>query len=109
MRLRAMVAATYLHPAVAGYLLDLVDVVRVHGGSRQPISPRAAVGLAELARANAGASGRDHVRPEDIQRVVVSALAHRVVDATQDSLPTARSHVEQMVRMVAVPPVPGMA
>jgi MoxR-like ATPase len=108
-QVRAAVHGTYLHPVVAAYALDLVDVVRSRSGSRHPVSPRAALALAELARAHALASGRDHVRPDDLQRVAVAALAHRVVDATHDSLPAARSHVDQLLRQVPVPPLPGTA
>ncbi|MFN8017757.1 MAG: MoxR family ATPase [Acidimicrobiales bacterium] len=104
--LQAQVRATYVHPTVATYALDVVDMVRSRSGSASPISPRAALRLVDLARAHALCAGRDHVRPEDVQAVAVAALAHRIVDATADHLPTARSWVVELLRQVPVPPAP---
>jgi MoxR-like ATPase len=106
-QLRASVDAVYLHPTVAAYALDIVDVVRTRSNSQQPISPRAALGTVQLAKAHALTAGRDHVRPDDVQSVVVAALSHRIVDATNDDLVAARSWIGEFVRQVPVPPVPG--
>ena len=75
--------------------------------SRQPISPRAALVLVQLARAHALSDGRDHVRPDDVQAVAVAALAHRIVDATNDDLTTARTWIADFLRQVPVPAGPG--
>ena len=104
---RASVGEVYLHPTVAAYALDLVDLVRSRSGSRQPLSPRAALGLVRLAQARAQADGRDHVRPDDVQQVATPALAHRIVDATGEHLPTARAWIASFLREVPVPPTPG--
>jgi MoxR-like ATPase len=106
-RLRSAVDGVYVHPSVATYLLDVIDVVRTRSNAQQPISPRAALGTAQLAKARALATGRDHVRPDDIQSVVVAALSHRIVDATNDDLTAARSWIAEFVRQVPVPPTPG--
>jgi MoxR-like ATPase len=106
-QIRASVDAVYVHPTVASYALDIVDVVRARSNAQQPISPRAALGTVQLARAHALASGRDHVRPDDIGAVVVAALSHRIVDATNDDLVAARSWIGEFLRQVPVPPTPG--
>lgn len=105
-QVRADVDQVFLHPTVATYALDLIDLVRNRSNSRQPISPRAALVMVQLARANALADGRDHVRPDDVQAVAVAALAHRIVDATNDDLRMARSWIADFVRHVPVPPAP---
>ncbi len=104
--LQARVRDVYLHPTVATYALDLVDVVRSRSNARSPISPRAALRLVDLARAHALCAGRTHVRPDDVQAVAVAALAHRIVDATNDHLPTARRWIADFVAQVPVPPTP---
>ena len=96
----------FLHPTVATYALDLVDLVRTRANARTPISPRAALRLVDLARAHALCAGRPHVRPDDVQAVAVAALAHRIVDATNEHLPTARTWIADFVRQVPVPPSP---
>jgi len=108
-RLRAEVDDVYLHPVVAGYALDLVDRVRAGTGSFQPLSTRASLTLVRLARASAAAAGRDFVRPDDVQTVAVAALAHRIVEATGDDLPTARTWIGQILAQVPVPPAPADA
>ncbi len=106
--LQARVREVYLHPTVATYALDIVDMVRSRSSSRQPISPRAAIRLADLAKAHARCAGRDHVRPDDVQAVAVAALSHRIVDTTNDNLPAARSWIGDVLRQVRVPPTPAM-
>lgn len=104
---RAAVTQVYLHPSVAAYALDVIDLVRARSGSSQPLSPRAALRTVGLAKAHALAAGRDHVRPDDVQAVAVAALAHRIVDATRDHLPTARAWIGDFLQQVPVPPAPG--
>ena len=105
-RLRAGLDEVYLHPVVATYALDVVDNVRTRTGSRQPLSTRAALALIRLARAHAAAAGRRYVGPDDVQAVAVAGLAHRIVDVTDDDLPTARTWLAEFLRQVPVPPMP---
>lgn len=105
-RLRGDLESVYLHPVVATYALDVVDNVRSRTASRQPISTRAALALIRLARAHAAAVGRTYVGPDDVQAVAVAALAHRIVDVTNDDLPTARTWLGEFLRQVPVPPMP---
>jgi MoxR-like ATPase len=104
--LRSRLDRVFLHPSVATYALDVIDTVRTRTGSATPLSTRAALALVALARARAVAGGRDHVEPDDVRAVAIAALAHRIVEATNDDLPTARSWIAGFVREVPVPPVP---
>ena len=105
--LRLTIDDVYVHPVVMQYVLELVDTVRQRAGSQQPISTRAALMLLRVARGHALVAGRDHVAPDDVQAVAVAVLAHRIVDATNDDLPTARSWIAEFVRQVPVPPASG--
>lgn len=102
--LRVHLDEVYVHPRVLAYTLDLVDTVRSRAGSTQPISTRAALMLVRVARGHALVSGRDHVAPDDVQVVAVAVLAHRILDATNDDLPTARAWIADFVQQVPVPP-----
>ena len=104
LELRRTIDDVFVHPVIVQYVLDLVDVVRQRAGSRQPISTRATLTLLRVARGHALVSGRDHVSPDDIQAVAIPALAHRILDATNDDLPTARTWIGEFVRHVPVPP-----
>jgi MoxR-like ATPase len=98
--------SVHLHETVVEFALDLVDAVRRRVGHDSPLSTRAALALARLARANAAVAGRDYVAPDDVQHVAIAVLAHRIVDATQGHLPTARHVVDEVVRSLPVPPRP---
>jgi MoxR-like ATPase len=102
--LRAAVDDVYVHPAVSQYVLDVIDAVRQRSGSRQPVSTRAAIMLQRVSRAYALVEGRDHVAPDDVQAVAIATLAHRILDATNEDLPTARTWTAEFLRQVAVPP-----
>jgi len=87
-QLFASVDAVFLPRAVAGYIARLVHATHPtselalpqiktyvrHGGS-----PRAAIAVAEAARAHALLAGKPHVGFDDVKAVAPSAMAHRLV------------------------------
>jgi MoxR-like ATPase len=93
----AIVAATR-EPAKAG--LD-----RLAGRVRFGASPRAALHLAQAARAHAYLSGRGHVLPQDVKTLAPDVLAHRLVlafEAEADGIGP-RDVIRQILAKVAVP------
>jgi MoxR-like ATPase len=80
-QLRAMqrgVESVQIDDDIALYCVDLAAATRTHGAVQVGASPRGAQGLMLVARALAVMSGRDYVTPEDIKRIAVSVLAHRL-------------------------------
>jgi MoxR-like ATPase len=75
----AMAAGLHVAAAVRSYILDLVEATRRHAGLEVGASPRAGLALLRAARALALSDGRGYVLPDDVKRVAVAALAHRVV------------------------------
>ena len=61
------------------YCVALVRATRSETQLAVGSSPRGTLALVKLARATALLDGRDFVGPDDIRRIVVPALAHRVV------------------------------
>jgi MoxR-like ATPase len=55
-----------------------VRATRRHGQIQVGASPRGGLALTQLARAQALLRGRDFVIPDDIKRIAVPALAHRI-------------------------------
>jgi MoxR-like ATPase len=94
----------YLHDAVAEYALDLLDTARHRLGGTVGLSTRAALALLRVARGLAVVRGRDFVAPDDVQAVAPACIAHRIVDATNDHLPSARHWVIELLHQVPVPP-----
>ncbi|HEY5320728.1 MAG TPA: MoxR family ATPase [Galbitalea sp.] len=65
-------------PDIALYCVDLAAATRDNGSVQVGASPRGAQGLLLVARAIAVMNGRDYVTPEDVKRIAVPVLAHRL-------------------------------
>ncbi|WP_166847602.1 MoxR family ATPase [Isoptericola sp. BMS4] len=76
--MQAGVEATTVDPDVAGYCVDLAAATRSHDALEVGASPRGSQNLLLLSRAVAVLAGRDFVLPEDVKRVAVPVLAHRL-------------------------------
>lgn len=64
---------------IVDYVVRLVRATRDSGDLSSGASPRAAVVLANAARARAALDGRDYVLPDDVKALAVAALRHRLV------------------------------
>ena len=67
--------------SVLDYLMALVEATRRSPLLRLGVSPRGSLALLRAARAHALADGRDYLVPDDVKRLAVPALAHRVLMA----------------------------
>ena len=65
--------------SVGRYAIDLVRATREHQDTMVGASPRGSLSLLLCSRALALIEGRDFVIPEDIKRLAVPALGHRIV------------------------------
>ena len=68
-----------LAPEIANYMLDVVEATRRSSEIVVGASPRAALAFARALRAYALVEGRDYVAPDDVKRLAVPVLAHRLV------------------------------
>jgi MoxR-like ATPase len=76
--MQAGVEAVEVDRDVVGYCVDLAAATRAHPALEVGASPRGSQNLLLLARAVAVLDGRDYTRPEDVKRVAVPVLAHRL-------------------------------
>lgn len=76
---RVVAEDTYLSGKVVDYIYGIVSASRTHAMIRTGLSTRAAINLAQAARAAAFLQGRDFVAPEDVKGVAVAVCAHRLV------------------------------
>ena len=73
------VDAIRLDPAILAYILELVRATREDGALAHGASTRAADALAGAVRAAAALAGRDYALPDDVKRLYLPAMRHRVV------------------------------
>ena len=111
-----LVDAIFLPQAVASYMARLVAATHPHNPEAPPLvqkhvrfgaSPRAAIAIGEASRAAALLAGRPNVDFADVERVLLPALAHRLVlqhgavvaGVTQAAIVAAvRAHVPAVAR-----------
>jgi MoxR-like ATPase len=67
-----------VHDDVTDYVVALVNATRAHPSVDVGASPRGSLALTRLARGAALVAGRDFVTPDDVKRVAVAALGHRI-------------------------------
>lgn len=107
-RMARRVTEVHASPALRQYIVDIAGATRDSNALRLGASPRASLQLLRAARAVAALAGRDHVIPEDVQRLVGPVLAHRVI-LTSDNQHLHRGVggvLTEIVRRVAVPSGP---
>ncbi len=71
----------YISAAVKKYVLDLVTHTRENQDVYLGVSPRGSLTLFRTGQAKAAMEGRDFVLPDDVKKLAVSVLAHRVIVA----------------------------
>ena len=103
--LQDAVQQIYVDNLVKQYIVNLSDATRKHETIHLGASPRGSLGLFRAAQARALLEGRDYVLPDDVKRLAVPVLAHRVI-----LNPTARmrsvsgeSIIEDVLTRVPVP------
>jgi MoxR-like ATPase len=79
MALQRHLEDVYVAPDVARYMVEIVRRTRRDPAVQVGASPRGSLALFKLSRAAAALDGRDFVTPEDVKRIAVIALAHRII------------------------------
>jgi MoxR-like ATPase len=77
--MQAALEDVFVSEAIERYIVDLVQATRADSRVALGASPRAALALLKLARAQAALCRRDFVTPDDVKTMAVAALAHRLI------------------------------
>jgi MoxR-like ATPase len=87
------------------YIVDLVSATRTAPSVQLGASPRASIALMKTVQAMALFDGHDFVTPEQIQKLAVPVIAHRVVLEPQARFSgvTQRGVVEEILKKTKVP------
>jgi MoxR-like ATPase len=83
----------------------LAEATRSSPDVRLGASPRATLQLLRAAKAWAAYDGRDHVLPDDMQQLLVSVLAHRMI-LTSEAHVNRRTPQDVLARVLNATPVP---
>ena len=77
--LQERVERVHADASIVDYLMAVVQATRTEPRLRAGASTRAAIGLFRAARGYALVDGRDFLAPDDVRRLVVPCLAHRLL------------------------------
>ena len=104
--LQAAVRQVDVDDSISGYLMDIVEATRHSDELNVGASTRGALALYRAAQASALVAGRQYVVPDDVKRLAVPVLAHRVIPKGYlhgGQREAVESLIERLVEEVAVP------
>jgi MoxR-like ATPase len=81
--LQRKVASITVDERIASYAVRIVRATRSRQGIAIGAGPRGAIALVRVCRALAVLDGRDFVTPDDVKRVALPALRHRIAIAPE--------------------------
>jgi MoxR-like ATPase len=95
----------YVEDSLREYIVRLVAATRSHSELALGASPRASIALMRAAQATALMHGRSYVIPDDIKRIAVPVLGHRVIVSIEARLggQTGNQIIADTVSAVPVP------
>ena len=79
MQMKSQAKMMFVDDKIYGYISQLAEATRNHEFIRLGLSPRGALALCDMAKADAYIKGQDFVAPENIQGVFKDVCAHRLV------------------------------
>ena len=99
------IRAVHVAPAVAEYIVTLVEATRQHDDIYLGASPRGSLALYNASRAWATIHGRDYVIPDDVKALAEPTLAHRLIVSPSARMRNVdgRIIIGELLRRIAVP------
>ncbi|WP_443944991.1 AAA family ATPase [Pedobacter sp. AW1-32] len=103
--LRATIKSLFVEPKLLAYAAQIVHETRSNKSLFLGASPRASLAIVNSAKAVAAMEGRDFVTPDDIKKVAIPVLAHRVMLSPEKEMEglTPADVISQMIKKIEVP------
>lgn len=77
--LKAALSEVHVSRDIKTYIIDIAEAVRKHDMIQIGISPRGTIALLKATRGYALLSGRSYVIPDDVHRVLLPVVGHRII------------------------------
>jgi MoxR-like ATPase len=103
--LQKLVWEVHVDTTVREYILRLIHATRDHSDLALGASPRGSLAVFKTAQAYAVLQGRDYVLPDDVKKVVIPSLAHRMIVRPESALrgQTTVAVLEDLLDRVEIP------
>jgi len=82
LKIQQVVEEIHIDDRLKEYIVEIVQRTRDNDRIEVGASPRGSLALLHLARASAVINGRDFANPDDVKKVVIPALSHRIILST---------------------------
>ena len=102
----SMIPRITVSDPIKSYLIAIVDATRKSERLRLGVSPRGTLALMKASQAWAAMAGRDYVIPDDVKKVAVPVLSHRIITRSQNTIrltDTNEQVIEAIVDTVRAP------
>ena len=79
LEMQSMVDEITVHRDIIDYIVNISNTTRIYEDLRLGASPRASIDLLKAAKSKAFLAGRDYVIHDDVKKMVVPVLGHRLI------------------------------
>jgi MoxR-like ATPase len=94
---QSLIPRVYLAEPLLDYIQAIIAMTRESGSFLTGLSPRAGIALVRAAQAWALMAGHEGVHPEDVQSVLPSIVAHRLIPSSSDAAGDPGAHILRTV------------
>ncbi len=103
--LQSRVKTVKVDPAIADYIVRIVEATRADPRLRLGLSPRGSLALYRMSQASACILGRDYITPDDVRTLAVPVLAHRIALDTKAKYGGIKNDhiIEEALQKIPVP------
>ena len=104
-RMTEIAQRVHVADVVKGYIIDIAEATRDEPDLLLGASPRASLYLQRAARTTAAVAGRTYVAPDDVKRMLMPVLNHRLIVRPEAQMRGVTVHqvLDGVIRSVAVP------
>ncbi len=87
-----------VHNDILEYIVNIVNATRSCEDLRLGASPRASIDLLKVSKAKAFLDGRDYVIPDDVKKMALPVLSHRLILSPEARIE--RKTIEEVLKEV---------
>ncbi|MBE6541329.1 MAG: MoxR family ATPase [Ruminococcaceae bacterium] len=84
---------------IKDYIINIANATRENEKLRLGVSPRASLAMMRVAQAYAAIMGRDYVLPDDVKKISVPVLSHRIITRSHNTIHLTNTN-EQVIEYI---------
>lgn len=108
LNMQSIVDNLTVHNDILEYIVNIVNATRSCEDLRLGASPRASIDLLKVSKAKAFLDGRDYVIPDDVKKMALPVLSHRLILSPEARIErkTIEEVLKEVLKKVFIPVIP---